>query len=180
MAERDRRVIVFGLVVAGGFLLLALVVDERKEQPLHLVPLAALPRDAVFVLSEFFPRELLERVDLQVAVPARVVVCCAPAAQPSALVKVGANPGPEQIVIHPSFFNTRTAEGLALIGHELFHVMQRQTDPDFEERFEQAALETARRGLPPWANPFEAKAYAFERRLRAELERRGFPVGVQA
>lgn len=184
----EHKGLLFGFVLIGGVVvLIALSSKDAQaargsgEQELFFspIPFAVLPEDAMTVLSDFFPRDLLERVDLEVKVPASMLmVSCTPHA--GATMKVGANPGPGEIVIHPRFFNTKTADGLALLAHEIFHVAQRERTSGFEERFTQAAIDTEQSGLPPWENPFEAEAYAFERQVRENLLRRGFPSGVLA
>ena len=133
-------------------------------------------------LYNIVPTWILENTRTEIRVPERVCATCAaewfvtPSRHPSAMVKIGSNPEPGLIVLHPDFYTPLTASGEALRAHELFHVDQRRQDPDFAAKFARAADETERRGLPPWENPYEKPAYEFEQAVKKHLmEEKGLP-----
>ena len=76
-----------------------------------------------------------------------------------------------------------TAAGLALAAHELWHVKQRQSIPDFDRLYNEYAAKTP--ADQPWKNPLELEAYQVEAReycrAIAEGKRRGpwLPLGVR-
>ena len=76
--------------------------------------------------------------------------------------------------IMPDWVLDSTRTGEALRAHELYHIMQRRSIPDFEQKFVQAALKTEREGLPPWENPYEKPAYEFEQRVKEMLSYQGY------
>ena len=128
-------------------------------------------------LYNIVPDWILEGTVTQIRVPERVLCVTCTGLHPSAnrLVKIGSNPEPGGIVLHPDYYTPRTATGEALRAHELYHVWQREVYPNFEERFLQAALETEQAGLDPWENPFEKPAYEFEEKVKEHLLARGYP-----
>lgn len=143
-------------------------------------PARYLRPEVVDILSQFLPRQIVSRTDIDITVPHRMYACCTEAVvvhRPSVLVRAGTNPGVDEIIIHPEFFDTKTASGLALIAHEMWHNKQRYDIPDFDAVFAHWAIETERRGLPPWKNPLEVEAYDFEERVRQQLLEQGFPPG---
>ena len=91
------------------------------------------------------------------------------------MVKIGSNPEPGIIVLHPDFYTPGTATGEALRAHELFHIWQRSFIPDFPERIAELARKTEAAGLDPWENPYEKPAYEFEQRVKAYLVTKGLP-----
>lgn len=128
-------------------------------------------------LYNIVPDWILEGTVTQIRVPEKVLCVTCTDVHPSAnkLVKIGSNPEPGVIVLHPDYYTPRTATGEALRAHELYHVWQREVYPNFEERFLQAALETEQAGLDPWENPFEKPAYEFEVKVKEHLLARGYP-----
>jgi hypothetical protein len=133
-------------------------------------------------LYNIVPSWVLENTRTEVRVPERVCATCAggfirvPSRHPNALVKIGSNPEPGVIVLHPEYYDPTTASGQALRAHELYHIGQRQLDPDFAQKFASAAEVTERRGLPPWENPYEKPAYEFEKAVKKHLmEAKGMP-----
>lgn len=127
-------------------------------------------------LRGLLPDWVLDETRTEIRVPERVrcLTCEEESATPSALVKIGSNPQPGLIVLHPEFYIPNTATGEALRAHELYHIMQRRSIPDFEQKFVQAALKTEREGLPPWENPYEKPAYEFEQRVKEMLSYQGY------
>ena len=127
-------------------------------------------------LYKIVPDWILEGTVTQIRVPERVEcrTCEAPSPSANRLVKIGANPEPGLIVLHPDFYHPRTATGEALRAHELYHVWQREVYPDFEKRFLEAAQATEDAGLDPWENPFEKPAYEFEEKVKDHLRARGY------
>jgi hypothetical protein len=95
------------------------------------------------------------------------------------LVKIGGNPSPYLIELHPSYYQEGTAEGEALRAHELCHVQQRERIPDFALLFDQMARATEAAGMPPWENPYEKECYQLEEVVRQDLLARGFPPAAQ-
>jgi hypothetical protein len=91
------------------------------------------------------------------------------------LVKIGSNPEPGLIVLHPNFYKPGTATGEALRAHELYHIWQRSFIPDFPEMFAELAKQTEKAGLDPWENPYEKPAYEFEQQVEAYLLKKGHP-----
>ena len=124
-------------------------------------------------LEEFLPPDLLRRTQLVVDVPSRVAIYCA-SATTDGLVKVGSNPAPWLIVLHPEFYLAGTATGEALRAHEMFHVWQRTVVPNFDAEFAKEAAITEADGKEPWENPYEKPAYAFEQDIKQKLIERGF------
>ena len=131
-------------------------------------------------LRGLMPDWILDTTTTEVRVPERVrcVTCLAgltPGASPNRLVKIGSNPEEGVIVLHPDYYTPGTATGEALRAHELYHIWQRQTYPNFEREFARVASETEQAGLPPWENPYEKPAYEFEEKVKAHLVARGYP-----
>lgn len=169
--------------------------DTAKAQGLKetWIPEEAIPLPAQQALSQWFPPDFLQRVDMTVAVPSREVVSCSRMINPwpertviaysimqtpADWIRIGANPGPWQIVVHPDYYGTQTASQLALLAHELVHVRQREMIPNFNQVFTQAALTTKARGLPPQMNPYEQEAYLEEAKIKTALETQGYPSGA--
>lgn len=100
-----------------------------------------------------------------------------PAASPAALVKIGSNPDPDTIVLHPRYYRPWqfTATQEALRAHEYYHVWQRANIDDFESVFHENAVATEKAGLDPWENPLEEPAYDFEQMVKQELLSQGYP-----
>ena len=90
------------------------------------------------------------------------------------MVKIGSNPEPGLIVLHPNFYKPGTATGEALRAHELYHIWQRSFIPDFPEMFAELAKQTEKAGLDPWENPYEKPAYEFEQQVKAYLLSKGY------
>ena len=133
-------------------------------------------------LYKIVPDWILENTRTEIRVPERVCATCTgglaigQSRDPSSMVKIGSNPEPGLIVLHPAYYKPLTASGEALRAHELFHVGQREDDPDFAARFARAADETERLGLAPWENPYEKPAYEYELAVRKHLlEVKGLP-----
>jgi hypothetical protein len=132
-------------------------------------------------LYNIVPPWILENTRTEIRVPERVCPTCTggwakgPANQPSAMLKIGSNPEPGLIVLHPEYYKPGTATGEALRAHELYHIWQRSVYPNFAELFAKAADETERNGLPPWENPYELPAYEFEQATKEYLLANGYP-----
>lgn len=127
-------------------------------------------------LLGLLPDWVLTDTETRIEVPARICEsCCARVAQPIALIKVGSNPGPRLIILHPDYYKKGTATGEALRAHELFHVWQRSVVPNFNEAFTKEAIRVERAGLQPWDNGFERPAYQFEQMVKERLLEQGFP-----
>lgn len=80
------------------------------------------------------------------------------------------------VILDPNFGKLDTAAGMALLGHEILHVQQGETIPNFEELYDQAAQQTD--PDRPWENPYEAPAYALECRIWHSLVAQGWPPGA--
>jgi len=78
-------------------------------------------------------------------------------------------------VLHPNFYTPGTATGEALRAHELYHVWQRSTDPDFANKFAETAKAIEDAGQDPWDNPYEKPAYEFEEAVKQHLLNKGLP-----
>ena len=68
-----------------------------------------------------------------------------------------------------------TAAGLALLVHELVHVDQWKTDPNFDRHYQQMAAQTP--DDTPWGNPYEREAYLAERQAYCGYVAMGVPKG---
>jgi hypothetical protein len=68
-----------------------------------------------------------------------------------------------------------TAAGLALATHELYHVHQMRTVPNFDELYQDYADQTP--PDKPWLNPLELPAYQVEAREYCRLVAEGVPPG---
>ncbi|MDP2665160.1 MAG: DUF4157 domain-containing protein [bacterium] len=79
------------------------------------------------------------------------------------------------VIINPKYAFFETASGMALIGHELFHQSQRASIPGFDQKYEQAAMNTPM--SRPWENPFELPAYQVEAEIYNDLVSQGYPAG---
>ena len=90
------------------------------------------------------------------------------------MVKIGSNPEPGVIVLHPEYYKPGTATGEALRAHELYHIWQRSVIPDFPNQFAQLAKQTEEAVLDPWENPYEKPAYEFEQQVKAYLLSKGY------
>lgn len=185
--QRKNKLAVLAIGALGA--VAAIISSQSSAAPGRdeLVPGADLPDTVVRALSQWFPLDFLQKIDLQVAVPSRRAVVACPSLErsmasvsPAALVRIGANPAPWQVVIHPEYYGETTASQIALIAHEATHVMQREADPKFAEKFTRAALATHAAGLAPWENPYEAEAYAAETRIRQALVAQGYAAGALA
>jgi len=93
---------------------------------------------------------------------------------PRGLVTAGMTIG-ETIYLNPAYADFTTAAGQALLLHELVHVWQAQTIPNFLEVYSQAALQTPEE--QPWLNPFECEAYLLEAEFYCDLVSHGVPSG---
>lgn len=69
----------------------------------------------------------------------------------------------------------KTAAGLALAAHELFHVRQGQEIPDFDRVYSLYADSTPPQ--KPWLNPLEMEAYRVEATEYCRLVDLGYPPG---
>lgn len=131
-------------------------------------------------LAEFVPTWILEETRVHIKVPQRVCVNCPKpmSRRPwsGGLTKIGSNPGPRDIELHPDYYQRCTATGEALRAHEYFHVWQRSVVPDFDQAFTREAIRTENLGLPPWENGFERPAYQFEQQVKERLLERGYPL----
>lgn len=79
------------------------------------------------------------------------------------------------VIINPKYAFFDTASGLALVGHELYHQAQRASIPGFDQKYEQAAINTPM--SRPWENPFELPAYQVECKIYHDLISQGYPSG---
>ena len=131
-------------------------------------------------LRGILPDWILDTTTTEVRVPERVrcvtcVTSISPSASPNRMVKIRSNPQEGVIVLHPDYYTPGTAGGEALRAHELYHIWQRKTYPNFEQEFARVAAETEQAGKPPWDNPYEKPAYEFEEKVRAHLASKGLP-----
>lgn len=142
------------------------------------------PDRARWVLSPFFPGLNWEGIQVHVgplpAVQAPMVLLLRPTAAVTAsapartLRTVGITIG-EDIFINEDHADLRSAAGLALLAHEVYHVEQGRRDPLFNMHYEEAADSTPRDR--PWENPFELPAYLKERNVYCTLVGQGVPKG---
>lgn len=132
-----------------------------------------IPTETAEVLSHYIPTWAMQGIDVQFQPLALAPCGCGALLGPRALKTVGTTPGPDQILIDESRLPLiwSTPEGIALVAHELVHVEQWRTIPDFARKYSQAEEERIRLGLDPWDNIYEAPAYDMEHRVREDLER---------
>lgn len=88
---------------------------------------------------------------------------------------IGSSPWPGLIIIHPGYYNPRTATGLALIAHELCHQVQQRTIPDFSTLYSREENRRIMAGQEPRENAFERPCYEAEARIRQALMAKGMP-----
>ena len=132
-------------------------------------------------LRPFFGN-LLDRTEIEVV----RFLALAPAPRSLAIRELGGGPralvtaaqAPERglILIAREFFNPDTAEGLALIGHELVHQQQFEEMPDFLARYQDAEASRLAEQLPFWQNVFELPAYQRQAEMEQEFQARGYPL----
>ena len=132
-------------------------------------------------LADFLPAWVLAETVTRIEVPAKFCEsCCARFEGPSAFIKIGSNPGPRLIILHPDYYKKGTATGEALRAHELFHVWQREVIPNFNQAFTKEAIRVEAAGLQPRDNGFERPAYQFEQMVKEALLAEGYPEAVRS
>ena len=140
-----------------------------------------IPDEAQNYLAQYFPPGFLDSLNLRVAPPRLAKITTFARASGDNWIVVGSAPAPGVIVIHPRFFNLKTAAGLALIGHEACHAKQWRTIPGFLEKYQREEARRIRMGQGIEGNRYEAECYALERAIRRDLQRilarLSYPVG---
>ena len=79
------------------------------------------------------------------------------------------------IWISPDYADFNTASGLALLAHEIIHVRQNESIPNFDIEYDRVARRTP--ADKPWENQYEMEAYCEEARIYRELLAQGYPKG---
>jgi len=77
--------------------------------------------------------------------------------------------------IAPEFAKWDTASGLALLAHELVHVLQDQEDPNFARKYDAEARKTP--PDKPWLNHYELASYCQEAAVYKKLVAQGMKPG---
>jgi Domain of unknown function (DUF4157) len=153
-----------------------------------MLPLAQLPGGIQELLQEYVDMPMqevdvrVEQVQLEARVPAsmaryglkRVIGKYRGRANNSSLKVVGATIG-DIIYIHPDYAEWETAAGLALLAHEIRHVEQQQTIPNFLSLYQ--AEDAVTPSDRPWENRYEYEAYLRECQVWHDLIRKGYPRG---
>jgi len=148
-----------------------MIPDQARQILERLLP-AGIPWNDVTLHLEPFAQGASANVP-HALVP-RNVMAVSLKALARALKTVGMAIGRE-IWISPEFAKFDTASGLALLAHELVHVLQDERDPDFARKYDAEARRTPEDR--PWENVYEAEAYATECVVYRQLVAEGYPAG---
>lgn len=79
------------------------------------------------------------------------------------------------VFLNPDYADFDTASGRALLVHELWHVHQNETVPNFEAIYAAEARKTP--SDRPWENIFERDAYEVEKDAYCAMVNEGWPPG---